>query len=104
MKQKQAQQILNLQQQVAAMEQEIEQLYAERRRLVQESELLLTEALQTEEPALNGVDYQSELDQILNARAESRFPKHLNIKIGSFRNSLSLQQFIFTFEIFYTLF
>ena len=33
MKQKQAQQILNLQQQVAAMEQEIEQLYAERRRL-----------------------------------------------------------------------
>ena len=70
MKQKQAQQILNLQQQVAAMEQEIEQLYAERRRLVQESELLLTEALQTEEPALNGVDYQSELDQILNARAE----------------------------------
>lgn len=70
MKQNQAQQILNLQQQVAAMEQEIEQLYAERRRLVQESESLLTEIMQEEDPALNGVEYQSELDLIINARNE----------------------------------
>lgn len=70
MKQNQVEQILNLQQQAAAMEQEIEQLYAERRQLMQESEQLLTELLRAEEPALGTVDYQSDLDVILNTKAE----------------------------------
>lgn len=70
MKQNQLKQILNLQQQIAAMEQEIEHLYGERKLLVQESEGLLQELLQNVEEPVTSADYQSDLDVILKARAE----------------------------------
>ena len=70
MKSNQVKQILNLQQQITAMEKEIEHLYAERKLLVQESEALLSEVLQEEIQTPLGLDYQSELDVILDARAE----------------------------------
>ena len=70
MRQNQLEQIRNLQMQIAAMEQEIEHLYAERKNLVQESESRLQDLLQTVEEPLSGAGHQSELDMILDARAE----------------------------------
>lgn len=70
MKSNQVKQILNLQQQITAMEKEIEHLYAERKLLVQESDALLSEVLQEKIQTPLGLDYQSELDVILDARAE----------------------------------
>ncbi|MFR6291153.1 MAG: hypothetical protein ACLUKQ_06835 [Peptococcaceae bacterium] len=70
MKSNQVKQILNLQQQITAMEKEIEHLYAERKLLVQESDALLSEVLQEKIQTPLGLDYQSELDVILDAHAE----------------------------------
>lgn len=70
MRQNQLEQIRNLQMQIVAMEQEIEHLYAERKNLVQESESRLQDLLQTIEEPMNGSGRQSELDMILDARAE----------------------------------
>lgn len=70
MRQNQLDQIRNLQLQIAAMEQEIEHLYAERKNLVQETESRLQDLLQTVEEPMNGSGRQSELDRILDIRAE----------------------------------
>ncbi len=70
MRQNQLEQILNLQQQIAAMEQEIEHLYAERKNLMQETTAMLEEVLRQEEQPVASMDYQTELDLILDARAE----------------------------------
>lgn len=63
--------IYNIQKQVAAMEREIEHLYAERKNLVLESERLIMELLDTavERPMQTGA-YLSELDKIMLAEAE----------------------------------
>lgn len=89
MKQSQQKQILNLQQQIVTMEQEIEHLYAERRNLVRESESLLQELLHTEEQPFTSSDYQSELDCILNAKAE--LPKKAKVGCQGVRGAYSHQ-------------
>lgn len=71
MQQSQLGQIHNLQQQIAAMEKEIESLYAERKMLVQESETILREMLdQDQNPVAVSTSYETELDKILMARGE----------------------------------
>lgn len=70
MRHNQLDQIRNLQLQIAAMEQEIEHLYAERKNLVRESESRMQDLLQTIEEPMVGGGHQSELDEILSARAE----------------------------------
>ena len=72
-KESQRDQIHNLQKQIAAMEREIEQLYAERKNLVMESEYLLMNLLDsTEEQPMNTAAYLSELDTIMLAQAAAR--------------------------------
>ncbi len=89
MKQERIKQIHNLQQQIAAMEQEIEHLYGERKNLVQESESLLRDLLNMGENVLPGADYHSELDKILDARAE--MPKKACVACQGVEGSYSHQ-------------
>lgn len=98
MNQKEAQrtQIHNLQKQIAAMEREIEQLYAERKNLVLESEHLLMELLETKETQpMNSASYLSELDTIMMAQAE--FPTHAKVACqgveGAYSNQAAEQFF-----------
>ncbi len=70
MRQSQLEQIHNLQIQIAAMEQEIEHLYAERKNLVQETESRIQDLLQTVDQSMAGGGQPSALDEILSARAE----------------------------------
>ena len=67
-KQLQKTQIYSLQKQIAAMEHEIEQLYAERKALVMESEQLIMELLETADtqPMQTGA-YLTDLDKVMLA-------------------------------------
>ena len=89
MKEERIKQIHNLQQQIAAMEQEIEHLYGERKNLVQESESLLRDLLNMGETVLPGADYHSELDKILDARSE--MPKKACVACQGVEGSYSHQ-------------
>jgi hypothetical protein len=89
MRQNQLDQIRNLQLQIAAMEQEIEHLYAERKNLVQESESRLQDLLQTVEEPMNGSGRQSELDRILDIRAE--LPDYARVACQGVEGSFSHQ-------------
>lgn len=98
MNQKEAQrnQIHNLQKQIAAMEREIEQLYAERKNLVMESEYLLMSFLESsEEQPMNTSAYLSELDTIMMAQRE--FPKRAKVACqgveGAYSNQAAEQFF-----------
>ena len=98
MNQKEAQrnQIHNLQKQIAAMEREIEQLYAERKNLVMESEYLLMSFLESsEEQPMNTSAYLSELDTIMMTQKE--FPKHAKVACqgveGAYSNQAAEQFF-----------
>ncbi len=89
MRQEQLDQVRNLQLQIAAMEQEIEHLYAERKHLVRESESRMHDLLQTMEEPMSGSGHQSELDMILNARAE--LPKQARVACQGVEGSFSHQ-------------
>jgi len=82
-------QMLNLRQQIAAMEREIEHLYAERKSLVQESEALLKDLLQMDAPHLSAADYYTELDEILRAQAE--LPSHARVACQGVEGAYSHQ-------------
>lgn len=95
-KELQKNQIHNLQKQIAAMEHEIEQLYAERKNLVMESEQLLMELLDEagEQPMQSGA-YLSDLDKVMLAQAE--MPKHAKVACqgveGAYSNQAAEQFF-----------
>ena len=95
-KQLQRDQIHNLQKQIAAMEREIEQLYAERKTLVMESEQMIMSLLETadQQPMQTGA-YLTELDQIMLAEAE--FPSAARVACqgveGSYSNQAAEQFF-----------
>ena len=89
MRQSQLDQIHNLQLQIAAMEQEIEHLYAERKHLVRESESRMRDLLQTMEEPVNASGHLSELDRILNARAE--LPEKARVACQGVEGSFSHQ-------------
>ena len=95
-KQMQRDQIHNLQKQIAAMEREIEQLYAERKTLVMESEQMIMSLLETadQQPMQTGA-YLTELDKIMLAEAE--FPSAARVACqgveGSYSNQAAEQFF-----------
>ncbi len=102
-KESQREQMHNLQKQIAAMEREIEQLYAERKNLVMESEALLMDLLDEtgEHPMQAGV-YLTELDQVMLAEAE--LPKSARVACqgveGAYSNQAA-EQFFDAPEIYY---
>lgn len=92
----QREEIYNLQKQIAAMEREIEQLYAERRNLVMESEQLMMELLDTtDERPMQTAAYLSELDQVMLFEAE--LPSHARVACqgveGAYSNQAAEQFF-----------
>ena len=95
-KQLQKTQIYSLQKQIAAMEHEIEQLYAERKALVMESEQLIMELLETADtqPMQTGA-YLTDLDKVMLAEAE--LPKSARVACqgveGSYSNQAAEQFF-----------
>lgn len=95
-KQMQRAQIHNLQKQIAAMEREIEQLYAERKTLVLESEQLIMELLdnESEHPMHSGA-HLTELDQVM--LAQTAFPATARVACqgveGSYSNQAAEQFF-----------
>ncbi len=89
MQQDQLDQIRNLQLQIAAMEQEIEHLYAERKNLVRESESRMQDLLQTMEEPMSGSRHLSELDMLLTARAE--LPEKARVACQGVEGSFSHQ-------------
>ena len=82
-------QIHNLQTQIAAMEQEIEYLYAERRTLVRESEELLKDAVSNRKVVLPESTYESDLDLILKAQRE--LPEHAKVACQGVEGAYSHQ-------------
>ena len=106
-KESQRDQIHNLQKQIAAMEREIEQLYAERKNLVMESEYLLMNLLDsTEEQPMNTAAYLSELDTIMLAQAE--LPEYAKVACqgveGAYSNQAAEQFFTHPDIQYYTTF
>jgi len=106
-KESQRDQIHNLQKQIAAMEREIEQLYAERKNLVMESEYLLMNLLDsTEEQPMNTAAYLSELDSIMLAQAE--LPEYAKVACqgveGAYSNQAAEQFFTHPDIQYYTTF
>ena len=89
MRQNQLDQIRNLQLQIEAMEQEIEHLYAERKNLVRESESRMQDLLRTMDEPVSGAGHISELDRILNARAE--LPEKARVACQGVEGSFSHQ-------------
>ena len=105
MNQKEAkrQQIHTLQKQLASMEREIEQLYAQRKNLVLESEHLLMELLnETAVEPMQSEAYLSDLDQIMLTEAE--LPARAKVACqgveGSYSNQAA-EQFFADPEIYY---
>ncbi len=95
-KQLQRDQVHNLQNQIAAMEREIEQLYAERKLLVAESEQLIMELLdKPEENPMQTGAYLTDLDKIM--LAETPFPTTAKVACqgveGSYSNQAAEQFF-----------
>lgn len=82
-------QLHNLQTQIAAMEQEIEYLYAERRALVRESEALIKDTVVQEPIVLPESAYESDLDRILKAQKE--LPKKAKVACQGVEGAYSHQ-------------
>ena len=92
----QREQIYNLQKQIAAMEREIEQLYAERKTLVMESEQMIMELLEnTDARPMQSGAFLTELDKIM--LAETPFPTTAKVACqgveGSYSNQAAEQFF-----------